>query len=348
MNRTKSYVFLCVLLVLALGFTGCGGSKTIDTATDKQPVITASLGSVAAETSNQITAAKMFSDKVKEYTGGTVIIKVFPAGQIGSDESMAEDLSRGNLEFSFLNQGSCAGFDKMLDIHYLPYIARNYEEADQLFYGDGVIPTSLKKTLKSHGITVLGWYENEFRGLSNSVKEVKIAADLKNMKLRVPGSAAIKGFFAEAGAQPVIIAFPELYTALQQGTVDGQDNGILITHDNRLEEKNKYYTYLKHVYAMSSISVSDVAWNKFNKSQQEAILKAAGEAQKWQVNANREQIDGYIEKMKASGVNFYELSNSDIATFNEVADRTWDKMKAVYGEELINELKVEVDKVRGE
>ena len=346
MDKKRASILICILMVFVLALAGCGAPESEPENTEKS--FTYSLGSVAAETSNQIEAAKMFADKVKEYTDGTVTINVFPAGQIGSDESMAEDLSRGNLEFSFLNQGSCAGFDQMLDIHYLPYIARNYEEADQLFYGDGIIPTTLKDTLKNHGITVLGWYENEYRGLSNSVKEVKTAADLKNMKLRVPGSAAIKGFFEDAGAQPVIIAMPELYTALQQGTVDGQDNGVLITHDNKLDEKNKYYTYTKHVYAMSAIAVSDVAWDKFSESQQEAITKAAGEAQEWQIKTNRDQIAGYIETMKSEGVQFYELTESDLATFIDIADITWEKMKTVYGEDIINKLKAEVAEVRGE
>lgn len=345
MKNTKRNIIIIFLLVFVSLQIGCNNANP---ASNEGQVIKASLGSVAAETSNQIEAARMFAEKVKEYTNGTVVISVFPGGQIGSDESMIEDLSRGNLEFAFLNQGSCSGFDQMLDIHYLPFIARNYEEADKLYYGDGLIPTILKDTLSKHGITVLGWYENEFRGLSNSVKPIKTASDLKGLKIRVPGSVAIKTFFEEAGAQPVIIAMPELYTALQQGTVDGQDNGILITHDNRLEETNKHYTYLKHVYAMSAIAVSDTIWNKFSDSQKDAILKAAQEVQEWQIKTNREQIDDYIEEMKGIGVTFTELTDEDIATFTEIAERVWEKMKPVYGEEIIEQLKEEVSKLRGE
>jgi len=346
MKKRSICILLSLALVLALALTGCGGSG--NGGDEGETTFTVSLGSVAAETSNQIAAARMFADKVKEYTDGAVVINVFPAGQIGSDESMAEDLSRGNLEFAFLNQGSCAGFDQMLDFHYLPFVATSFEEADQIYYSDGIIPTVLKETLASHGIKVLGWYENEFRGLSNSVRAVKTAADLEGMKLRVPGSAAIKDFFTEAGAQAVIIAMPELYTALQQGTVDGQDNGVLITHDNRLEENNKFYTYLKHVYAMSAICVSDVAWEKFSTEQQDAIKRAAEEAQEWQIQATRDQIAEYIDEMKANGVEFYEPTEEDIATFIEVADRTWENMKAVYGEENIEALKAEVAAVRGQ
>lgn len=360
-------VFNCLMAAMlgATILTGCasdsgaGSSETV--APDQQAEESAkteaspegvnsavySLGSVAAETSVQIEAAKMFADRVSELTDGAITINVFPASQLGSDESMCEDLSRGVLEFAFLNQGSCAGFDQMLDCHYLPYIARNYEEADALFYGDGVIPTTLAKTLNSHGIEVIGWYENEFRGLSSNA-EVTCADDVKNLKLRVPGSAAIKDYFTELGAQCVTLTMGELYTALQQNTCDGQDNGVLITHDNMIDEVNKYYTYTRHVYAVSAMAVSTQIWNQFSEDQQEAVMTAAKEAQEWEVEATRTQIADYLEEMEANGVTIHELSEEELQTFVDVADRTWETMRGVYGDEYIDDLKAEVAAVRGE
>src|SRR5690554_5354815 len=123
MKMRSICILLCLVLVFVFALTGCGVSGNDEAEGERARTFTVSLGSVAAETSNQIAAARMFADKVKEYTDGSIVINVFPAGQIGSDESMAEDLSRGNLEFAFLNQGSCAGLDQMLDFHYLPFIA---------------------------------------------------------------------------------------------------------------------------------------------------------------------------------------------------------------------------------
>lgn len=345
MNKKSAIGLLCLWALSAVVFTGCSHSAGISGEKGGN-VLHCSLGSVASETSVQTQAAKMFAEKVKDYTGGAVEISVFPAGQIGSDESMAEDLERGNLEFAFLNQGSCAGMDQMLDFHYLPFIARNYKEADALYYGDGIIPTTLKETLAKHHITVLGWYENEFRGLSNSKHEVKTVDDIKGLKLRVPGSAAIKSFFTEAGAQTVTIAMPELYTALQQHTVDGQDNGVLLTHDNKLEENNKYYTYLKHVYAMSAICASDTVWAKISDENQAAIIKAAGEVQKWEIKATRDQIDEYLKEMEAEGVMVHIPTDQELATFQPAADRTWEDMKPIYGADKIEALKKEVAAVR--
>lgn len=349
MKKFLSLILVAIMLLATL--TACGGPQNTDTnggdaAGKGVSGVTYSLGSVAAETSVQIEAAKMFAEKVNEYTDGAITINVFPASQLGSDESMCEDLSRGALEFAFLNQGSCAGFDQMLDCHYLPYIARNYDEADQLFYGDGVIPSTLTKTLNSHGIDVIGWYENEFRGMSSGT-EIATAADVNGLKMRVPGSAAIKDYFTQLGAQCVTLTMGELYTALQQGTCDGQDNGVLITHDNMLDEVNNYYTYTRHVYAVSVMAVSDSVWQQFSAEQQEAVLKAASEAQEWEIQATRNQIDGYLSDMAAAGVKIHELTDDEMTTFVDIADKTWENMRSVYGDEYIDALKAEVAAVRG-
>ena len=261
-----------VIVVLVLLLAACGGGETSTTASgdngDGKAAGTKEfrLGMVAAQNSVQHQAAEKFADLVNEKTNGEISISVFPAGQIGSDESLGQDLSRGNLEFAFLNQGSMSGMDQLLDFHYLPYIVSNYAQADELYFGDGVIPQTMTETLADNGIKALGWYELEFRGLSNSKTPVETPADMKGLKLRVPGSQAIMSFFEAVGSQTVTIAMPELYTALQQGTVDGQDNGLLITYDNRLHETNPYYTRLNHVYATGTIAMSDSIWGKIGRA----------------------------------------------------------------------------------
>lgn len=345
----RSICKLLAVLTMTSVLAACGSetSTGVESAGNGVNGVTYSLGSVAAETSVQIEAAKMFADAVHEYTDGAITINVFPASQLGSDESMCEDLSRGALEFAFLNQGSCAGFDQMLDCHYLPYIARNYEEADQLFYGDGIIPTTLTETLNSHGIQVIGWYENEFRGLSAN-REISTAEDVNGLKIRVPGSEAIKDYFTQLGAQCVTLTMGELYTALQQNTCDGQDNGVLITHDNMLDEVNRYYTYTQHVYAVSAMAVSDVIWQQLSPEQQDAVLRAAAEAQEWEIQATRNQITEYLSEMEANGVTVHELTDEELKTFTDQADATWENMRSVYGDEYIDTLKAEVAAVRGE
>ncbi|GAE27305.1 TRAP-type C4-dicarboxylate transport system [Halalkalibacter wakoensis JCM 9140] len=337
-----------------MGFVlaGCGGEETTiqesngggsGGATESQEF---RLGMVAAQNSVQHLAAEKFAELANEKTNGEISISVFPAGQIGSDESLGQDLSRGNLEFAFLNQGSMSGMDQLLDFHYLPYIVSNYKQADKLFFEDGIIPQTMTETLEDNGIKALGWYELEFRGLSNSKGPVETPADMEGLRLRVPGSQAIMGFFQGVGSQTVTIAMPELYTALQQGTVDGQDNGLLITHDNRLHETNPYYTRLNHVYATGTIAMSDSVWETLSEEHQSAIQEAAKETQDWQIAEQRKVSEDYVKKMEGDGVEVINLTPEQISAFQEVGMGVWESLYDIYGEERIEQLKEEVEQVK--
>lgn len=351
----KKTTTLLITIVALFGFllAGCGGkSETTTSSTassDKSEAKVTKeyrLGMVAAQNSIQHQAAEKFVQAVNEKTNGEISISVFPAGQIGSDESLGQDLSRGTLEFAFLNQGSMSGMDQLLDFHYLPFVVSNYAQADKLYYGDGIIPQTMTETLAKHGIKALGWYELEFRALSNSKKSVSSPADMKGLRLRVPGSQAIMGFFNAVGAQTVTIAMPELYTALQQGTVDGQDNGLSITYDNKLHEANKYYTRLNHVFATGTIAMSDKLWAEVTPEQQTALTEAAKEAQDWEITEQRKAQVDYVQKMKDEGVEVVELTPEQTAEFQKYSMEVWETLYDVYGKERIEELKSEVEAVK--
>lgn len=346
-TKRVSYLFIC-LVAIGLLLAGCadvsGPSSSGGTSNAKGKNFR--LGMVAAQNSVQHQAAEKFAELVNEKTDGSISISVFPAGQIGSDESLGQDLSRGTLEFAFINQGSMSGMDKLLDFHYLPYIVSNYAQADKLYYGDGIIPQTMKETLAKHKIKALGWYELEFRALSNSKKPVKKPEDLKGLRLRVPGSQAIMGFFNSVGAQTVTIAMPELYTALQQGTVDGQDNGLLITYDNKLHETNQHYTRLNHVFATGTIAMSEKTWAALSEEEQAAVTEAAKEAQDWEIKEERKVTESYVDKMKDEGVKVIELTDEETAEFQKIGQNVWESLYDTYGKERIDKLREEVELVK--
>ena len=338
---------ICVIALIAVLLTGCAGPEGSETSgSNKSANKTYRLGMVAAQNSAQHQAAEMFAKLVNEKTNGEISIVVFPAGQIGSDESLGQDLARGNLEFAFLNQGSMAGMDRLLDFHYLPYIVSNYAQADKLYYGDGIIPQTMRETLAGYGIRALGWYELEFRGLSNSKRPVRTLNDIQGLRLRVPGSQAIMGFFNAVGVQTVTIAMPELYTALQQGTVDGQDNGLLITYDNKLHETNQFYTRLNHVFATGTIAISEKTWETLSQDQQLALTEAAKAAQDWVIQEQRKITASYVKKMQDEGVEVIELTSQELAEFQKVGQKVWENLYDIYGADRIEKLLKEVEQVK--
>lgn len=304
----------------------------------------ARLGHVFATNSPVDQASKAFAQCVTD--GGALSVTVFPDSQLGSDESLGRDLSRGSLEFAFLNPGSLTGLDPLLDIHYLPYIVSSFDEADKVFYNpEGTLQTTLKETMANHGMHALGFFELEFRAVTNSKKAVKTASDIEGLRLRVPGSASIRSFFEEAGAQAVTMPFPELFVALQQGTVDGQDNGASITYNSRLFEAQKFMTLTNHVYAMGAITVGQRFWDGLEDDTKAAIEECATTAASDQIKANREKNAEYLQGIRDGGVEVTELSPEEMAKFVEIGRNVWSKLEDTYGAERIEALREEVGKL---
>jgi len=309
--------------------------------------IKARLGHVFAIDSPVDQASKRFAELVASRTQGQITITVFPNSQLGGDEALARDLSRGSLDLAFLNPGSLAGLDRLLDIHYLPYIANNFDEVDKIFYNpEGVLQRTLRETLAKYRMQPLAFFELEFRSVTNSVRAVKGVADLRGLKLRVPGSAGIQGFFEAVGAQTVSMPFPELFTALQQGTVDGQDNGASITYNSRLFEAQKFMTPLNHVYAMGCVTASARLWGRLSAEQQHILQETADEVTRAQIAENRRLNAQYLQRIAEGGLTLSTLSPQALAEFRTVAETVWDKLKPVYGEERVEQLRAEIAQAR--
>lgn len=301
------------------------------------------LGHVFAINSPVDQASQDFAKLVKERTNGEIEITVFPNSQIGGDESLARDLSRGSLDLAFINPGSLSGLDPLMDIHYLPYIVTSFDEADKIFYNpEGILQKTLRETMSKHRMHTLSFFELEFRAVTNSKHAVEKPADLQGLKLRVPGSAGIREFFIAGGAQAVAMPFPELFTALQQGTVDGQDNGASITHNSRLFEAQKFMTETNHVYAMGAIAASQRVWRRLSDEQKKILQETADEVAANEIKVNRAAHAQYMKNIAEGGVKVTTLTPEALAEFRKVADKVWTDLEPVYGKERVAALRQEV------
>lgn len=339
-RRTPVRPLLAVTSVAALLTTAAcgGGSGGADGAQELR------LAHVFAIDSTQNDAAEAFAERLEEESGGDLTVSVYPASQLGGDETIGQDLSRGTLDMAFINPGSLATMDPLLDFHYLPYIVSDNEQADQIFYGDGIIQQTLEETLAEHDMEMLSSFELEFRGVTNNKHAVESLDDLEGLKLRVPGSAAIRGFFDSAGAQTQVLPMPELITGLQQGTVDGQDNGVLITRDNGLEKSQEYYTPTRHVYAIGSVVMSSTVFDELSTEHQELVQEVADEVTAEQIEANRARVDEYMDAI-VDELEVTELSEEQMAEFREFGLSLWDDLADTYGQERIDSLKAEIEAV---
>lgn len=287
-------------------------------------------------------AAARFADLVRERTNGEVNIKVFPSGQLGGDEQTARELSRGLLDFGFINHGSANSLDKRLDMLALPFVATNFAQVDKLYYGDGVIPSTSKDVLRKLNIQHLGWFESEFRAVANSKRPITAAADLKGMKVRVPPARGLRMFFDDAGAQTVVMPITELFTALQQGAVQGQDNGPILTLTSKLYESTKYMTLTNHVFSHGAILAAQPVFDKLTPAQKETVTATAREVSLEVIRKQRAIYSESIAKLKAAGVQVNEISPTAHAELQKIGMAVWDKMADTYGADKIAQLRKEV------
>jgi tripartite ATP-independent transporter DctP family solute receptor len=301
------------------------------------------LGHVFAAESPVGQAAVRFATLVKERTKGEMDIKVFPSGQVGNDEQMMREVSRGLLDFSFANHGSAVNLDKQIDFGAMPFIATNYDQVDKLFYGDGIVPRTAVEILGKLNIYLLGWFEQEFRAVSNSRRPVSTVADLKGLKLRVPPARNLRMFFDDV--QTVTMPITELFTALQQKTVDGQENGPIQTYTAKLYESTKYMTLVNHAFVASTIIMPVQLRNKLTPEHRQIVDQTAKEVSAEQIRAARAAYRTSVEKLRAAGVEVIELSPAAAREFQTVGMKTWDKLAEVYGADRVAQLRKEVEAV---
>jgi len=290
-------------------------------------------------------AAVRLADLVRERTKGEVNIRVFPAGQLGGDEQIARELSRGLLDFALINHGSAAGLDRRLDMLALPFVATNFQQVDKLYYGDGVIPSTAKEAMQRLNIKHLGWFESEFRSVANSKRPIQSAADLKGLKLRVPGARSMRMFFDDAGAQTVVMPITELFTALQQGAVDGQDNGPVLTLTSKLYESTKYLTLTNHVFSHGAIVASQATFDKLSPAHQQIVQATVREVSAEQIQKQRAMFNDAVAKLKAAGVQVNDISPAARAEMQKISLAVWDKFSDTYGADRIAQLRQEIAEV---
>lgn len=285
-------------------------------------------------------AADMFAELAEERSNGRIEVSVFPAGQLGGDEAIGRELTRGTIQLAFVNPNSMVGIDPLFDFHILPYIVSDYEEADRVFYGEpNILHQTLDETMARHGLRRLGYFENDFRAISNSRHAVTKVGDLAGLKMRVVPSQSLRLFFEKAGSQVVVLPITEVFTALQQGTVDGQENGVVLTHQARFFEAQSHVTLSNHSYVMSTIAGSARSLDRLSPEDQALLAQIGDEVGKWQVARNRENVAGALEEMRSAGVEITELSPEAVIEFRTLADEVWAELTPVYGEDRIAALR---------
>ena len=288
------------------------------------------LGHVLPESHSWHVAATGFAEEVNNRTEGRVSIKVFPSGQLGSEKEVIEGLQFGSVQAGLIGSGSFQGIEPRMGIIEMPYA---WGARDQAFAAlDGDLGVALADMLDGKGIKVLGWWENGFRNITNNVRPVEKPEDLAGLKIRVTPDKVRLATFEGLGAEPAPLSFGELYSALQQGLFDAQENPLAIIYSASFFEVQKYVSLSEHIWGAATLTMSKSVWDKISPEDQAIVTEAAtswGLKQRDMVAAANDKL---IAQLEAEGMQFNEV---DKAAFIEAVEPIWESQKDVYGEELL-------------
>jgi tripartite ATP-independent transporter DctP family solute receptor len=243
---------------------------------EARAAVSLTLGHGAAPGNPRTVAAEAFAKMVSERTGGNVIIKIAGSEQLGSDVSMLTSLRTGALDMTANSQGAASGLVPELAALGLPFLFSNTEAAMKVL--SGPVGEELAKKFAAVGMIPLDWWDNGIRHTTNSKRPINAPADLKGLKIRTPADAMTVDIFQALGAATQQIAFGELYIALQQGVVDGQENPLANIQSAKLHEVNKFISLTGHKWESTPFLMSQISTRKVKPNELEIIKTAGKEA----------------------------------------------------------------------
>lgn len=269
------------------------------------------------------TAALKFADVVKAKSNGRIEVTVAGAAQLGDDAAMITALRTGALDMSANSQGAVANVVPEYAAFGMPFLFASQAHAWKVM--DGPAGKELAEKSAEKGLVVLGYWDNGIRHMSNSKRPLLKPEDLKGMKMRTPPDAVTVDIMQALGAEAQQIKFAELYVALQQGVVDGQENPLVNIHASKLYEVQKFISLTGHKYEMTPFLMSKRTWDRLSDADRKAVQESAVEATALQRRLSQESDDKLIADLKAKGV---RVDNVDKAAFEKGTSAVDDKWMA--------------------
>ena len=289
--------------------------------------------------------AQKFADLVSQKSGGKMKVTVFPGGTLGGDVQTVSALQGGTIDFMTITAGLLVGVSKPFGVYDLPYLFNDVKEADAIV--DGPVGRKLQALLPEKGLIGLGYWDLGFRNVTNSKRPITKVEDLQGLKLRTLQSPIFIDMFGALGANPVPLPFPELYTALEQKVVDGQENPVAVVAFAKFNEVQKYLSLTRHTYGAQSFMLSKKTWDKLSPDEQKVITDAAAETKVYQRQISRELNQKELDSLKAKGMQVNELSPQEVARIREKLQPVVAKYAPQFGDPLVNEINAELAKLRG-
>lgn len=266
--------------------------------------------------------AQKFADLISERTKSRIVIKLYPSNQLGKGErEMTEGIQQGAIDLLVTSTGPLGGFSPSINILDFPFLFRNANHVD--FVLDGPIGRKLLDDFEKAQIKALSFWENGFRHLTNSKVAVRNVVDAKGLKIRTMENKIHLSAWKDAGLNPTPMAWGEVFTALQQRVIDGQENPIAVFYSSKFwDAGQKYFSLTSHVYSPAPFIMSKKTYDAMPKEDQALFLKTSYEVGKFQRKLNRDAEEAKLKEIAAKGVTL--IQDVDRESFKKAMGPTYE------------------------
>ncbi len=333
MKRSKILaLIITVLMVLSLAACSGGGSNegSDEGSAAEFEARTIRVSTSTAETHPTYKALETFKSIVEEKTGGAVTVEIYANSVLGSEDSVITQIQSGALDAAVM--GGISYFSEqapIVAVEEVPFLFNDYEQAVAAYNGE--FGSYLAEVaLEPYDVHLVNYWINGFRHFTNNVRPIKEPADMQGIKFRSAPVDMRLLTFDTLGASAVSINFNELFTALQQGTVDGQENPLNVIYSQQFYEVQKYLSLSGHIYNPSPFIFSTKCWNDYPDELKAILEEAAAAAQEQQVNAIISDENTLVEQLQSEGM---EVNEIDHEAFRAAVEPVWNNFKETYGEE---------------
>jgi tripartite ATP-independent transporter DctP family solute receptor len=279
-----------------------------------------------------------------ERTDGAWTLSAHWSGSLGNDLDATQALRSGTQEMVITSTSPLVGIEPALGVFDLPFLFANEQEADAVL--DGEFGQTISGKMEAHGLVNLAFWENGFRNLTNSVRPVTKLEDLEGMRVRVMQNDIFLDTFSSLGTNAMPMAFGEVFTALETGTIDAQENPYVTIDTSQFFEVQDYLTETRHAYTPFMVLFSKPIFDTFSAEEQQILRDCAMEGQTAQRQASRELSEQSLQRVQEAGMQFNQLDTAEMERIREAVAAVYEKHADTIGRDVVDNIQAELSEIR--
>ena len=336
----KKLLALALSLIMAMSLAACNASPSTDSDTSvktDQPaktedvitLVSTQAGSTADSVLGQGTTK--FEELLEEYSDGQIQVESYYDTELGGIDSQLEAVMTGSIDVCCLGPSYLSGYVPEIQVFDLPFLFDNYDQINATLDGDP--GQYIASKFEGSGVKLMTYFHSGLRSITNNSCQISSVEDVKGIKIRVAPSETQLATWEGFGAIPMAMASSETFTALQQGTIDAQENGLTYIYSSKIYEAQKYLSLTKHSYTSMPVIMNQAKWDSLTEQQQKWVQQALTDAANWQRQATADAEEQIVNDIESYGLEVNR--NPDRESFKPYAQAAYDVFNKVMGSDEI-------------